>query len=87
MISYLLTAIYSGLFIKNADRPIAPDAFYVVRMSQIVGVAFDSQGLMKGEEIFNGAPLLIAEVGADEVGSLVDGPMPSCLVPVASRPA
>jgi len=79
IVSCLLTAIYPGRFLTNADRPIDPDRFYLVQMPQIVGVFFDEQGLMMGEEIMNGAPRLIEPVLADQVGCLVDGPLPDCL--------
>jgi hypothetical protein len=40
-------------------------------------IRFDAAGLMMGEEILNGAPLVVKQVDRSLRDSLIDGPLPA----------
>ncbi len=75
-IQCILSAIYPGTFLANHSEPVDPDGFYLIRWPSITSIRFDEQGLMMGEEIHNGAPIVVRKVDPSAVDSLVDGPLP-----------
>ncbi len=75
VVHYILTTIYPGKFIPNHSEPVDPDGFYMLRWPNITMIRFDEQGLMMGEDIFNGAPILVKQVDASMIDDLVDGPL------------
>lgn len=51
------------------------ESFYLVRWPNITMIRFGEKGLMTGEDIFNGAPIRVQEIGRDDIDMLVDGPL------------
>lgn len=72
----VLTTIYPGLYLGKHSEPVDPDGVYIVRWPNVTMIRFDTQGLMMGEDIINGAPILIRQVDRSQVDALVDGPLP-----------
>lgn len=72
----ILSAIYPGIFLGNYSETIDSDGFYLVRWRNFTMIRFDEQGLMMGEDIVNGAPIVVRQVAASAIDSLVDGPLP-----------
>lgn len=76
MILYcVLTAIYPGLYLGRHEEPVDPEGVYMVRWPNITMIRFDADGLMMGEEIVNGAPILVRQVDRSQVDSLIEGPL------------
>lgn len=73
----VLSAIYPGLFLSRHSEPVDPKALYLLRWPNITMVRFDEHGLMKGEDVFNGAPIFVKQVDASQVDCLIDGPLPT----------
>lgn len=73
----VLSTIYPGLYLIRHSEPVDPDGLYMVRWPNVTVIRFDEAGLMMGEEIVNGAPILVQQVGRDAAGLLVDGPLPA----------
>lgn len=71
----VLSAIYPGAFMTRHSEPVDPDEFYLARWPNITMMRFDADGLMMGEDIINGAPLLVQQVDRSKVDMLVDGPL------------
>lgn len=74
LIRSVLTAIYPGVFLANYAEPVDPQATYLLRWPAVTLIRFDAQGLMMGEEILNGAPLLVRQVERSRMDELMDGP-------------
>ena len=53
-----------------------PDGVYLVRWPSLTTVRFDADDLMMGEDIQNGAPVVVRQVDAAAIDSLVEGPLP-----------
>ncbi|MDB5686359.1 MAG: hypothetical protein JWR77_948 [Rhizorhabdus sp.] len=70
-----LTTIYPGVYLTKHKEPVDPDALYLVRWPNITMIKFDADGLMMGEDIVNGAPILVQKVDRSQVDSLIDGPL------------
>jgi len=75
-VSCILSTIYPGVFLGNHNEPVEPDGFYLLRWPSITSVRFDAENLMMGEDIHNGAPMVVRKVPASATDSLVDGPLP-----------
>jgi hypothetical protein len=60
----ILSAIYPGSFLANHSEPVDPDSLYLLRWPNVTTIRFDEQGLFMGEEIQNGAPILVQKVDA-----------------------
>lgn len=75
VITCVLSAVYPGVFLTRHSEPVDPDGVYLVRWPNVTMIRFDAEGLMMGEDIFNGAPILVQRVGRDQVDMLVDGPL------------
>lgn len=71
------SAVFPGSFLSGCEPPVDPDRYYLVRWPCLVIIPFDGEGLMQGEHIVNGAPILVREVSSDHVDCLVQGPLPS----------
>lgn len=71
----ILSAIYPGVFLTRHTEPVDPAAVYLARWPNVTMTRFDADGLMMGEDIINGAPILVQEVGRDQVDLLVEGPL------------
>lgn len=71
----ILSAIYPGVFLARHTEPVDPAGVYLVRWPNVTMMQFDAEGLMMGEDIINGAPILVQQVGRDKVDMLVDGPL------------
>jgi hypothetical protein len=72
----VLTAIYPGVYLTKHTEPVDPNGFYLMRWPNVTIIQFDRDGLMMGEDIMNGAPILVQKVDKSEVNSLVEGPLP-----------
>jgi hypothetical protein len=70
-VSCILTTIYPGIYLSGHNEPIDPESFYLVRWPNVTMIRFDSEGLMMGEEIMNGAPILVQRVEPSAVDSLI----------------
>jgi hypothetical protein len=76
LIAYgILTAIYPGLYLTKHTEPVDPQGFYMARWPNVTMVRFDEHGLMMGEDIINGAPILVRQVDRSQIDLLVDGPL------------
>lgn len=75
MLGGILTTVLPGYFVTQHDEPINRDALYLMRFPNYTMARFDEDGLMMGEEIINGAPLLIKRVGPETIPLLLDGPL------------
>ena len=75
IISCILTAVYPGVYLTKHSEPVDPDGVYLVRWPNVTMIRFDEHGLMQGEDIVNGAPILVRKVDRSQVDMLVDGPM------------
>lgn len=71
----ILSTIYPGVFLGNHSEPVDPAGKYLVRWPSVTNIRFDAEGLMKGEEIQNGAPILVRQVDPSRADMLVDGPL------------
>lgn len=76
-VTCVLSAIYPGVFLTKHTEPVDPAGFYLARWPNVTIVRFDEDGLMMGEDIFNGAPVEVRQVRKDQIDSLVDGPLPA----------
>lgn len=76
IVACILTAIYPAVFLSTHAGRIEPGGFYLLRWPNVTMIRFDDAGLMKGEDIINGAPLVVRQVDKAMMGSLVDGPLP-----------
>jgi hypothetical protein len=76
LVSCILSTIYPSVFLANHSEPVEPDSFYLLRWPSITSVRFDADDLMMGEEIHNGAPIVVRKVSPDAIDGLVDGPLP-----------
>lgn len=72
----ILSTIYPGVFLANHKEPVDPDAVYLLRWPSITSVRFDEHGLFMGEDIHNGAPILVQKVDPALQDRFVDGPLP-----------
>ena len=70
-----LSAIYPGVFLARHSEPVDPDGVYLVRWPNVTMMRFDADGLMMGEDIINGVPVLVRQVDRSQVDMLVDGPL------------
>jgi hypothetical protein len=77
IIACILTAIYPALFLAGHSEPVDPDGIYLLRWPNVTMIRFDAAGLMMGEEILNGAPLVVKQVDRSLRDSLIDGPLPA----------
>ena len=75
-ISGILSAIYPGVYLTKHSEPVDPEGLYLARWPNFTLIRFDSEGLMMGEDIMNGAPVQVKQVRKDQVDALVDGPLP-----------
>jgi hypothetical protein len=73
----ILSTVYRGIFLANHSEPTDPNGFYLLRWPSITTIRFDTQGLMMGEDIQNGAPILVRQVDASMGDLIVDGPLPA----------
>lgn len=73
----ILTTIYPGLYLTKHSEPVDQDGVYMVRWPNVTIVRFDDHELMMGEDIVNGAPILVQQVGRAQIDALVDGPLPA----------
>jgi hypothetical protein len=76
IVACILTAIYPGIFLSEQGGPVDSRGFYLLRWPNVTMVRFDAAGLMMGEEIINGAPLVVRPVDKATMDTLVDGPLP-----------
>jgi hypothetical protein len=76
IVACILTAIYPGAFLSEQAGPVDSRGFYLLRWPNVTMIRFDADGLMRGEEIINGAPLVVRQVGAAMADTLIDGPLP-----------
>lgn len=74
LIHCVLTTIYPGVFLSKHSEPVDPNGTYLLRWPNVTMIRFDADGLMQGEEIINGAPLLVRQVDRAMMHELVDGP-------------
>ena len=72
----ILSTIYPGAWLGNHSEPVDPDGVYLVRWPSLTTVRFDADDLMMGEDIQNGAPVVVRQVDAAAIDSLVEGPLP-----------
>lgn len=72
----ILTVVLPGTFITQHSEPIDPEGLYLIRVANLTMAWFDEDYKMKGEEIINGAPLLIKRVDSSMIQRLIDGPAP-----------
>jgi hypothetical protein len=72
----VLSAIYPGIYLTKHTEPVDPQGFYLMRWPSATIIHFDGEGLMMGEDIMNGAPILIQKVDKSKINSLVEGPLP-----------
>jgi hypothetical protein len=75
-VTCVLTTIYPGAFLTKHSEPVDPQGVYLARWPNVTVIRFDEAGLMMGEDIFNGAPLLVQQVDRGMIGALIDGPLP-----------
>lgn len=75
VVTCVLSAVYPGIFLTKHTEPVDPDGFYLVRWPNVTMVRFDADGLMMGEDIMNGAPILVKQVDRSQIDMLVDGPL------------
>src|SRR3546814_649962 len=73
----VLSAIYPGVFLTKHSEPVDADGVYLVRWPNVTLIRFDEKGLMMGEEVINGAPILVQQVDRSQIDTLVDGPLPA----------
>lgn len=71
----VLSAVYPGIFLAKHTEPVDPDGVYLVRWPNVTMMRFDADGLMMGEDIINGAPILVRQVDRSKIDMLVDGPL------------
>ncbi|KQT34602.1 hypothetical protein ASG29_00010 [Sphingomonas sp. Leaf412] len=71
----ILSAIYPGVFLASYDDKIDAEGLYIIRWLNVTTLRFDKDGLMMGEDILNGAPILVQQVPIDRVNMLIDGPI------------
>lgn len=74
-VACILTAIYPGVFLTKYDPSLKADSVYLLRWPNVTFIKFDSDGLMMGEDIINGAPLIVREVPREAADTLIDGPV------------
>jgi hypothetical protein len=77
IIQCILTAVYPGKFFSAAQNGLIDEELYLVRWPSVTLIRFDDEDLMKGEEIINGAPLLIRKAPREWMDLLVSGPLPA----------
>jgi hypothetical protein len=77
IVACTLSAIYPAVFLSVHAGRIEPGGFYLLRWPNVTMIRFDDAGLMKGEGIINGAPLVVRQVDEALMGSLIDGPLPA----------
>lgn len=77
LISSVLTSIYPGIYLSKHREPVDPAGFYLVRWWNLTMIRFDEEGLMMGEDILNGSPILVQQVEASQIDSLIEGPLPA----------
>lgn len=75
VITGLLSGIYPGIFLTKHSDPVDSEGVYLVRWPNMTAIRFDAEGLMMGEDILNGAPILVRQVDRSQVDMLVDGPI------------
>jgi len=75
IVSCVLTTIYPGVYLTKHSEPVDPEGLYLLRWPNVTIVRFDKDGLMMGEDIMNGAPILVKKVDASQIDSLIDGPL------------
>lgn len=75
-VTCILSAVYPGVFLSNYSETIERDGFYLIRWPSITNVRFDEHDLFMGEDIQNGAPIVVRKVDASAGDSLIDGPLP-----------
>lgn len=75
-LSCILSTIYPGTFLANHSEPVDPEGFYLLRWPNITTLRFDADNLMMGEDIQNGAPIVVRQVDVSAIDRLVDGPLP-----------
>lgn len=73
--SAVLSAVYPGVFLTRHTEPVDPAGVYLVRWPNVTMMRFDADGLMMGEDILNGAPILVRQVDRSQIAMLVDGPL------------
>ena len=71
----ILTTIYPGVYLTKHSEPVDPDGVYMVRWPNITMIRFDTDGLMMGEDIINGAPILVKQVNRNQTDMLIEGPL------------
>jgi hypothetical protein len=76
IVACILSTIYPAVFLSEHAGPIDPGGFYLLRWPNVTMIRFDDAGLMKGEEIINGAPLVVRQVDKAMMATLIDGPLP-----------
>lgn len=76
LVQCVLTTIYPGIFLTGYDSSLDQEAFNLLRWPNITTIGFDEHGLMMGEDIINGARILVQQVEATSVDALLDGPLP-----------
>jgi hypothetical protein len=76
IVACILSTIYPGVFLSEHVGPVDPGGFYLLRWPNVTMVRFDDASLMRGEEIINGAPLVVRQVDKTKIGALIDGPLP-----------
>jgi hypothetical protein len=77
VIACILSAVYPGIFLGKHSEPVDPDGIYLIRWPNVTLIRFDAEGLMKGEDIINGAPIRVQQVDRRQVDMLVAGPLPT----------
>lgn len=75
VITCLLSAVYPGVFLTKHSEPVDLAGIYLVRWPNVTMMRFDADGLIMGEDIINGAPILVQQVDGSQVDMLVDGPL------------
>jgi hypothetical protein len=76
IVACILTTIYPGVFLSEHAGPIDRGGFYLLRWPNVTMIRFDDAGLMRGEDIINGAPLVVRPVDKAMMDTLIDGPLP-----------
>ena len=71
----IIAAVFPGAFLAAHSEPVDPAGLYVVRWPNVTAIRFDADGLMMGENVLNGAPILVKQVDRSQVDMLVDGPL------------